>query len=391
MIKMMKSAVALTVICAVVAVLLAATNFITAPVIEANDAAAANEALLVVMPGGTGFEPVDISSYTLPSTVNEVFKEANGGYVVKLTTAGYSTGMVIMVGVDASGTVTGATCLGSSETLGYEKTYGETTVGATLETVDSLDTIAGATRTTEGYKNAVKDALNTAVIMGGGSVDIRSEEEILLDNLSQALPEGEDKFTSFFIQEVLDVTDAVYHADNDAGYVFVSGENYVGVDRSGNVISEVDEALKASIESDAKIFLASEVEIIDLSAYENIPSQVVNAYRTLSGNYVFELKAAGYGINGGDKYHPASGEHIQIMVSATKDGVIIDCVTTYQSETENIGSVCAEPEFYSQFDGRDESNYNDIDAISGATLTTNGYKVAIGKIFEVIKILEGVA
>ena len=211
MIKMMKSAVALTVICAVVAVLLAATNFITAPVIEANDAAAANEALLVVMPGGTGFEPVDISSYTLPSTVNEVFKEANGGYVVKLTTAGYSTGMVIMVGVDASGTVTGATCLGSSETLGYEKTYGETTVGATLETVDSLDTIAGATRTTEGYKNAVKDALNTAVIMGGGSVDIRNPEQILADNLNAALPEGEDKFTSFFIQEVLEVTDAVYH------------------------------------------------------------------------------------------------------------------------------------------------------------------------------------
>ncbi|MBQ8622915.1 MAG: FMN-binding protein [Oscillospiraceae bacterium] len=391
MIKMMKSAVALTVICAVVAVLLAATNFITAPVIQANDAAAANEALLVVMPNGTGFEAVDISSYTLPSTVNEVFKEANGGYVVKLTTAGYSTGMVIMVGVDANGAVTGATCLSSGETLGYEKTYGETTVGATLETVDGLDTIAGATRTTDGYKNAVKDALNTAVIMGGGSVDIRNPEQILTDNLNTALPEGEGEFTSFFIQEVLDVTDAVYHADNDAGYVFVSGESFIGVDRSGNVISEVEEALKVSIESDAKTFLASEVEMIDLSAYENIPSQIVNAYRTLTGNYVFELKAAGYGINGGDKYHPASGEYIEIMVSATKEGVIIDCVTTYQAETENIGSVCADPEFYSQFDGRSESDYNDIDAISGATLTTNGYKVAVGKIFDVIKILEGVA
>ena len=58
MIKMIKSAVSLTVICAVVAVLLAATNFVTAPIIEANEAAAANDALLVVMPNGTGFEAV---------------------------------------------------------------------------------------------------------------------------------------------------------------------------------------------------------------------------------------------------------------------------------------------------------------------------------------------
>lgn len=390
MMKMMKSALSLTIICAVVAVLLAATNFVTAPIIEANEAAAANDALLVVMPNGTGFEAVDISSYTLPATVSEVYSEASGGYVVKLVTAGYSSGLVVMVGVDANGTVTGATCLASSETLGYEKTYGDTTVGATVETVDGLDTIAGATRTTEAYKNAVKDALNTAVIMGGGSVDIRTDEEILLDNLSQALPEGEGAFTSFFIQEVLEVTDQVYHADNDAGYVFVSGENFIGVDVSGNVISEVDETLKASIESDAKIFLASEVEMIDLSAYDNIPSQIVNAYRTLTGNYVFELKAAGFGING-DKWYNPSGEYIEIMICATKDGVVIDCVTTYQSETEGIGSVCAEPEFYSQFDGTDESTYKDIDAISGATYTTNGYKTAVGKIFEVIKILEGVS
>ena len=29
--------------------------------------------------------------------------------------------------------------------------------------------------------------------------------------------------------------------------------------------------------------------------------------------------------------------------------------------------------------------------ISGATITTNGYKTAIGKVFEAVKIMEGVA
>lgn len=390
MMKMIKSAVSLTVICAVVAVLLAATNFITAPIIEANEAAAANDALLVVMPNGTGFEAVDISSYTLPATVSEVYKEANGGYVVKLVTAGYSTGMSVMVGVDVNGTVTGATCLASSETLGYEKTYGDTAVGATLETIDGLDTVAGATRTTNAYKNAVKDALNTAVIMGGGSVDIRTDEEILIDNLSLALPEAEGGFTSLFITEVLENVQAVYSADNGSGYVFVSGESFIGVDASGNVVSEVDEAAKTLMAENAKLLMASTMEEIDISGYEGIPSQVQKVYKTASGNYVFELRAAGFGINGDEWYNP-SGEYIQIKVSATADGVIIACETTYQAETDGIGSACADSDFYSQFNGRDESSYKNIDAISGATLTTNGYKTAVGKIFEVIKLLEGVS
>jgi len=63
----------------------------------------------------------------------------------------------------------------------------------------------------------------------------------------------------------------------------------------------------------------------------------------------------------------------------------------YQSETEGIGSACADKAFYGQFNGRDESNYKDIDAISGATLTTNGYKTAVGKAIEVVKLMEGVA
>lgn len=383
----LKSVLSLTVICAVVAILMAATNFITEPIIKENEAAAANEALLVVMPNGTGFQAVDISTYTLPASVTEVYSEASGGYVVKLTVNGYSTGMTLMIGVDASGTVTGATCLGSSETLGYEKTYGDTTVGATLETVDGLDTIAGATRTTEAYKNGVKDALNTAVIMGGGSVDIRTDEEILLDNLSAALPNAEGEFTPWFITEQFETVDAVYIADNGIGYVLVSGEEFIGVNLAVSALpegidrDELDTVLRA---------INSELTEIDLGAYENIPSQIVKAYKTESGNYVFELKAAGFGINGDEWYQP-SGEYIQIKVSATPEGVIIACETTYQAETDGIGSPCGEPEFYTQFNGKDESNYKDIDAISGATYTTNGYKTAIGKIFEVIKLLEGVA
>lgn len=388
--KNVKNIVVLTAVCAVVALLLSVTNYITAPIIAKQQEAAANEALLVVMPGGEDFTAVDLSAYELPATVTEAYSEKNGGYVFKLTTAGYSSGMVIMCGVDASGTVTGATCLTSGETLGYEKTYGDTVVGATAGSVDALDTIGGATKTTAAYKNAVKDALNAAIILGGGSVDIRSEAEILADTLSAALPAGEGKFAPVFITEELTDISAIYAAENGAGYVYVSGENFVGVDKDGNVVSDVSDELRTTVSDAAKIMLASTTEDIDLSAYADMPAQVLSAKKTASGNYVFELRAAGFGINGDAWYNP-SGEYIYIRVSATAAGKIIACETVSQKETDGVGSACADADFYTQFNGKEESNYKEIDAISGATVTTNGYKTAISKVFTAVKILEGEA
>ncbi|MBQ2266105.1 MAG: hypothetical protein II342_01765, partial [Clostridia bacterium] len=124
--KNIKNTAVLVCICVVIGLLLSLTNAITAPIIEKNQNASANAALLEVMPDGSGFESVDIKNYTLPSTVTEVYKEtSNKGFVITLTTSGYASDMVIMCGVTADGKVTGAKCLSSNETLGKEKTYGD--------------------------------------------------------------------------------------------------------------------------------------------------------------------------------------------------------------------------------------------------------------------------
>ena len=380
--KSVKSTLVLVAICAVMAILLAVTNAITAPIIQKNQEAAANEALLVVMPNGEGFEKMDISAYELPATVTEVYKEANGGYVVTLTTTGYSSGMVIMCGVSADGTVTGAVCLGSSETMGYEKTFGESFTGKDAAGVDAVDTISGATKTTAAYKNAVKDALNTAIILGGGSVDLRDEAQILNDNLSAALPAAEGKFTKLFIAEVIEGIDAVYTADNGKGYVFVIGEEFIPVDENGNTANE-------TVKTAYDILVASATEDIDLTPYADTLKYVVSAKKTATGNYIFETKGPGYGIVGGDQYHPASGEYIIVRVSMTPEGKIIDTFTVSQAESTGIGDACADEKFYGQFDGKTEADYKDIDAIGGATMTTNGYLKAIERAFEALNTLKG--
>ena len=387
--KYAKSIVVLVCICAAVAILMAITNTFTSPIISKNESAKANAALLEVMPDGGSFEKIDISTYTLPSTVTEAYKAENGGYVIKLKTTGYSSGFVIMCGVNADGTVSGAVCLASTETLGKEQTYGENFVGKNADGVAAVEIISGATKTTDAYRSAVQDALNAAIILGGGSVDIRTEEEILNDNLSAALPAADGKFSKHFFVEVVEGIDAIYLADNKSGAVCVIGEQFIATDATGKVTTACDEATSKKVSDAIATINATTTTDISLDEYEELPSQLVWAKKTASGNYVLEIKGAGYGINGGNEYHPASGEYILIRVSMTAQGQIIDCLTVSQKETDGIGSVCADESFYGQFVGKTEETYEQIDAISGATMTTNGYKKAILRAFEAVKILEG--
>ena len=380
--KSIQSTLVLVCICAVMAVLLAITNAITYPTIKANEDKAANAALLEVMPEGEGFEKMDTSAYELPATVTEVYKETKGGYVVKMTTTGYSSGMVIMCGVNPDGTISGTVCLSSSETLGHEKTFGANFTGKDAAGVDAVDTVSGATKTTQAYKNAMKDALNAAIILGGGSVDLRDPQQILNDNLSAALPAGEGKFTKLFIAEVIEGIDAVYTADNGKGYVFVIGEEFIPVDESGNTDN-------TTVKTAYDTLVASTVEDIDLAPYGETLKYITSAKKTASGNFIFEVKGPGYGITGGDEYHPASGEYIIVRVSMTPEGKIIDTYTVSQEESKGIGDACADEKFYGQFDGKTESDYKDIDAIAGATLTTNGYLKAIERAFEALNTLKG--
>lgn len=384
----MKSIIVLVGICTVLTVLLALVNGITAPIIEQNNQAAANAALLEVMPEGKNFTEVDLSAYTLPATVTQAHKEEGGGVVVELNTTGYGSDFIIICGVRADGTVSGAKCLSSTETLGKEKTYGELFKDKNAEGVLAVETISGATKTTQAYKNAIQDAINTAIILAGGSVDIRTEEEILADNLNAALPAGEGKFEKLFFVEVIEGIDAIYTAENGKGSVCVVGESFIGVDESGSAQTE-DAALAEKLEAAMQVLGATQLTDVDLTAFEGIHKNVVSVQKTATGNYVLEVKGAGYGITGGDDYHPASGEYILIRVSMTAQGKIIDTLTVSQKETDGIGSACADEKFYGQFDGKTRADYDSVEGISGATMTTKGYKQAILRAFEAVTILEG--
>ncbi len=161
----------LSLISAIIAVLLAITNTITAPIIKEQEKAAVNSALAEVMPSASEFTPVDISSLSLDSAVTEVYKANTDGYVIKLKVTGYAPNMTILCGVDTDGKITGSTCISGGETLGYEKTYGDKFVGLGADDASRIDTIASATKTTAAYKHAISIAISTAKTLSQSQTD----------------------------------------------------------------------------------------------------------------------------------------------------------------------------------------------------------------------------
>ncbi len=383
-----KSVIVLVAICTIMTVLLALVNSITAPIIADNQQAAANAALLEVMPEGKNFELVDISAYELPATVVEAHREEGGGFVIQLVTTGYGSDFKIICGVRADGTVSGAKCLSSNETLGKEKTYGESFIDKNAEQVAAVDTISSATKTTQAYKDAVKDAINAAIILAGGSADLRTEEEIFADNLAAALPAGNGEFVKKPVFGDDNTIDFIYAAKNESGYVYVSDKTFVGINANGEVITEgLGEDVVTLAK--AKTALAKTQTIVD-TADSGINKNITMVQKTEQGNYIININGIGFAYLGDDSMHmPGRNIPIQICIVISPEGKILKCLTVSHEESKDFGAVCGEESYYSQFEGKTSENFREVDDISNATITTKGYMNAIERALQAVSILEG--
>ena len=164
-----KSIVVLSIICLVSSALLGGVNILPAPVIEKTTKERSEAACFEVMPEGQAFSEIPVDS-NLPKGVSAIYKEKNGtGYVIKITTKGYDSDLVIMCGISKNGTVTGTKILSSNETPSIggqcaKESYSSQYKGKT-EALDGIDVISGATLTSKGYYGAVKTAFEAYKIL----------------------------------------------------------------------------------------------------------------------------------------------------------------------------------------------------------------------------------
>ncbi len=172
----------LTVICLVSALLMAGVNMISAPVIEEAQNAAANEALLVVLPDGKNFKEIDITD-AYPSEITRAYS-ADGGYVFEASVNGNKSGLVIMCGISSDGKVVGVEVISNNETPDYWKTVYPVISGTdgaySGMTSDDLtaEIVSGATNSSNGVYKAVKAALDAYTVANGGALELEPEETL---------------------------------------------------------------------------------------------------------------------------------------------------------------------------------------------------------------------
>jgi electron transport complex protein RnfG len=106
---------------------------------------------------------------------------------------------------------------------------------------------------------------------------------------------------------------------------------------------------------------------------------VTEAYKANNdAGYVFTLSTKGYG-----------GE-IRLICGINSDGTINAVKTLLHSETSGIGSkVVDNASGYSEnYCGKTADNYSEVDAVTGATISSKAYKKAIGTAFEAYDIAK---
>lgn len=146
--QIIKPIIVLTVICIVVSGLLAVTNSATAPVIEANNKAIADQARIELLPDADSFTQVE---YTDPEgIITEVYEADNGaGYVISGAASGYGGALPVMIGIKADGTITMIKVMDNSETPGVGKKTQDPAFTDQFEGKDAglsgVSTISGAT------------------------------------------------------------------------------------------------------------------------------------------------------------------------------------------------------------------------------------------------------
>ncbi len=384
-----KPVIVLTLICLVVAGLLSVTNFYTAPVIEANKAAAATGSLTEVMPEATGFTELEVTA-DMPATVKQIYQENSGlGYVVIIgTISQYSSGeMGITVAIGTDGKISGVTLTSYQESKDFGKdTYPQTYIG--VDSSLNVDTFSGVTYSSTAFKQAIGDAFTALLSLGTIAEGQKSEEQLIAETMPLALPGAANSLGNAIMSDPYDCAAGTrYDSTNGVGSIVIvnDGATYivavnafgqaVAYDLEGNVAdfdvssvaSEVGSSFNADEYTDTiKNRLGDDslelTPVTDVKTFNTVAAAYTGTYE---GNnaYFFICKSLAYG-----------DEEMDFLTVIAEDGTVL--------YWKSLGEMVLHSEYYSAYEipegysdsflGLTESTYSDdVTVISGATFTAN--------------------
>ena len=165
--RMFKPIVVLGLICVIVTGALAATNSVTAPIIEEATRLAQETARQELLPEAEGFEKIEGIDV---ANVSDVYAATNGvGYVVTSSSKGYGGTMTVMVSFTPEGTIKQIKVTEQAETQGIgskvagDASFWERYAGLEAKPLvldQDVDRLSGATISSRALTAAVNSAID---------------------------------------------------------------------------------------------------------------------------------------------------------------------------------------------------------------------------------------
>ena len=197
-------------------------NFITGPIIEANNKGAEFAPLLAVMPEADNFEEITSTLAGVPESVIAIYKETSGrGFVVraKASTQYSKEPMEITFGITADGKICGIQLDVYTDSIDF-RAKDANYVSSYLEKDSALadiGTVSGATYSSTAFKNAVSEGfaalISNSLIVEGVKSDAQILQE-MIPTLAPGMLKTEEVAASGNIEKAL-------KAGNDAGFAYV--------------------------------------------------------------------------------------------------------------------------------------------------------------------------
>lgn len=182
--KTIKLGLILLVFTAIAAGILGLLNQQTVDVIAEVKVQESNQARQEVLPEGEEFEEFEDGEFKevtkQSKSVKEIYKGLNDGelvgYTIQTEMSGYSGPIVVMVGVDTEGVISGMKVVSNTETPGlganassdeYQGQYKEKSANNDIELVknnptdDQVEALTGATITSKAITDSVNEAIQT--------------------------------------------------------------------------------------------------------------------------------------------------------------------------------------------------------------------------------------
>ena len=397
-------------------------NFVTGPMIEANNASQAYGPLFAVMPEADDFEPIYMADGSVistlvevPETVKAVYKETSGlGYALKMsTTKGYTGNAIeLTFGVGTDGKICGIQLDAYPETKDFGADYPGTFVGQDSALAD-VQTVTGCTYSSVAFRDAVLDGMNLLIANDMMAAGVKSDDQLLME-LVPTVHSGLVNNIGAAQYEELEGDGAsilkILKARNNSGFGYIVKEGDVTLlavtNASGSVAvyntegadvtadyAAVADAAKAHTEANItgnpdkdtqRLNVLLPDATVTAIPVEGVFNSVTSAYQLeKDGAVYYGLVSRSYGYD---------NEVMGVYYVMDEQGAIVGMMADELIfHAEYFSTYTLDPTAYKAgFQGLTADTWTGEQAvISGATMTSDAVKTSTNDIFEAYNILKG--